>query len=190
MQRAAASSSAYAKLGRWWLASSLNFPRSAAKCIQQSDPGCPSSLSLRSQHCRDSRWNRLPALAATLLASGTWSLGTWAEESTDTDISTLASPWQHRLVGLKRRSVLDWEEQLKGRVDRQFIWQTCRGKGKIEAIEVYQGTSVHDASNSGSLGTDVVKGKTKVCIVLSTGDELNGHVHIHHGGFTAALSQT
>mmetsp|Transcript_17986 Transcript_17986/g.42008 ORF Transcript_17986/g.42008 Transcript_17986/m.42008 type:complete len:289 (-) Transcript_17986:27-893(-) len=104
----------------------------------------------------------------------------------DAKLSELAAPWHHRMVGMKSiKSHIDkWEESLHARPDRQLIWQTCRGPGRIEEIEVYVGQR---DPGTVELPEDVLPGKTRMAVVVRTGSELNGHTHIHHGGFTAAM---
>mmetsp|Transcript_18816 Transcript_18816/g.32972 ORF Transcript_18816/g.32972 Transcript_18816/m.32972 type:complete len:177 (+) Transcript_18816:1-531(+) len=86
-----------------------------------------------------------------------------------------------RLLDLNR------DETLRNRKDKQFIWQTCSGPGRIEECRIFS-CSREDVDREVSLdGPEVVEGRTRICGVIKVGNELNGHPGLIHGGFSAAI---
>ncbi|CAJ1380862.1 unnamed protein product [Effrenium voratum] len=86
-----------------------------------------------------------------------------------------------KLLNLQR------EMALRDRHDKQFVWQTCSGQGKIEDCRIYH-CKREEVDREVSLDApEMVEGKTRICAVMRVGDELNGHPGLLHGGFTAAV---
>ncbi|CAK9090115.1 unnamed protein product [Durusdinium trenchii] len=96
-------------------------------------------------------------------------------------------PWQHHLGQDAQLLELERHKLLHGRQDKQFIWQTCTGPGKIEECKIYR-CARGEVDREVSLDApEVLEGKTRICAVLHVGHELNGHPGLLHGGFTSAI---
>lgn len=94
--------------------------------------------------------------------------------------------WQHHLGKEARLLDLDGLKQ-KNRVNKQFIWHTNYGPGKIEDLKFYH-CQRGDVDREVSLDApETVEGKTRICAVIRVGNELNGHPGLLHGGFTSAI---
>eukprot|EP00435_Cladocopium_sp_Y103_P075195 s26_g54.t3 len=101
--------------------------------------------------------------------------------------------WQHHLGKDARLLDLDKLKQ-KNRVNKQFIWHTNYGPGKIEDLKFYH-CQRGDVDREVSLDApETVEGKTRICAVTGTGKDpwarylgLKISLGLLHGGFTSAI---
>ena len=96
------------------------------------------------------------------------------EKSVKTSFSESRAALRQKLLPQAEEVDLDGEGKAAfgKRTDKQFIWQTLRTDRRIKDVAVWR---------------HVDDGKAKITAIVDLGDELNGHVGIVHGGFTAAL---
>eukprot|EP00434_Breviolum_minutum_P038143 symbB.v1.2.033826.t1/scaffold4256.1/size42321/3 len=95
--------------------------------------------------------------------------------------------WWQKHLG-KDAKLLDLEPlKQKDRRDKQFIWQTTTGPGKIEDLTFYRCPRGEVDREVSLDAPETVEGKTRICAVIRVGDELDGHPGLLHGGFTSAI---
>ncbi|EOD30379.1 hypothetical protein EMIHUDRAFT_232891 [Emiliania huxleyi CCMP1516] len=70
-------------------------------------------------------------------------------------------------------------DSLASREDKHMLWQTLQGDRRLEKVAMW-------SWRNSSPGSGITRGGA----VVHLGDELNGNVHLIHGGFTAALLDT
>eukprot|EP00927_Polykrikos_kofoidii_P061478 TRINITY_DN56312_c0_g1_i1.p1 TRINITY_DN56312_c0_g1~~TRINITY_DN56312_c0_g1_i1.p1 ORF type:complete len:289 (-),score=63.07 TRINITY_DN56312_c0_g1_i1:64-930(-) len=99
----------------------------------------------------------------------------------------------------------DLKQFLKPRDDKQFIRETLSGDRRLRRLRIWHFGRSEDVASSSNAATnpsqssapdsagtagdavETVVGKTRLVALVDIGDELNGHIGIVHGGFTAAL---
>lgn len=69
---------------------------------------------------------------------------------------------------------------MEDRTDSYFLWQTLRGERRIKSVSIWRAIDAVE-------GEEAVSDAVRVTALLELGDQLNGHVGIVHGGFTAAV---